>query len=406
MRRLQRQIVKAILISSVVGCGFNPGSPGETLSCGAASSGNGTGTGTGAGGVNGGGTGIGLTSGGGGDVGPGTGGMSCGVSSTPVMPEPPDILIVQDKSGSMTEDASGCCCGAGNTNNCGNGTCTGNSSCGANSKWSQVSAAMDTVVMTTQANVNWGLIFFASDNMCGVGSTPNVTIAVNNYMAISQAYANGNPTSYTPTESAMNAAVAYMKTLTDTNPKYLLLATDGLPNCGPGGKSQTSDDSPGATTAVMNAAAAGFPTFVVGIGNTMGETTLNGFAKAGGEPQVGSADGNSFYEVNSTADLVTALNKIVGIVASCTIPLTNVPPGQTNVAVSVQDASGTATKVPQDNTDGWSYANGSTTTIQLNGSYCDGIKMGTYSNVEFVYACDGAPICIDKLADGTCGDKS
>ena len=235
---------------------------------------------------------------------------------------------------------------------------------------------------------------------------PNVPIAVNNYTAVSQAYANGTPQSYTPTESAMNAAVAYLKTVNDTNPKYLLLATDGLPNCAPGGKSQTSDDSPGATTAVMNAAAAGFPTFVMGIGNTMGETTLNGFAKAGGEPQVGSADGNSFYEVNSTADLVTALNKIVGIVASCTIPLTNVPPGQTNVAVSVQDASGTATKVPQDNTDGWSYANGGTTTIQLNGSYCDGIKMGTYSNVEFVYACDGAPICIDKLADGTCGDKN
>ena len=90
--------------------------------------------------------------------------------------------------------------------------------------------------------------------------------------------------------------------------------------------------------------------------------------------------------------------------ASCTIPLTNVPPGQTNVAVSVDDASGKATKVPQDDTNGWSYATGSTTTIQLNGSYCDGVKAGTYSNVEFVYACAGAPICIDKLANGHCGD--
>jgi len=405
MRNLQRHMVKALLISSVVGCGFNPGTPGESsLTGGAASSGSGTGTGTGAGGVNGGGTGIGLTSGGGGDVGVGTGGMSCGQSSTPVMPEPPDILIVQDKSGSMTEQANGCCCGTGSNSCDGNVNCGGATDCGANSKWAQVSAAMDTVVMSTQANVNWGLIFFASDNACGVSSKPNVAIAANNYTAVSQAYANGTPGSYTPTESAMNAATAYMKTLTDTNPKYLLLATDGLPNCAPGGRSMTSDDSAGATTAVTNAAAAGFPTFVVGIGNTMGEMTLNGFANAGGEPQTGSADGNAFYEVNSTADLVTALNKIVGIVASCTIPLTNVPAGQTNVAVSVDDASGKATKVPQDSANGWSYANGGMTTIQLNGTYCQGIKAGTYSNVEFVYACDGMSICIDKLANGQCGD--
>jgi hypothetical protein len=393
MRWLQGQVVKAILISTCVGCGFNPGQPGETLGSTTGAGGSGASTGSGKGGVNGGGTGVGLTSGstggGGGDVGLGTGGASCGQSSVPVMPEPPDILIVQDKSLSMDQDSTGANC---NTAGC--------------SKWSQVSAAMNTVVMGTQATVNWGLVFFGSDNMCGVNTTPNVPIAANNYTAVSGAYAANQPSSYTPTESAINAAVAYMKTVNDTNPKYLLLATDGLPNCKPGDRNVTDDDSPGATTAVMNAAAAGFNTFVVGIGNTMGETTLNGFAMAGGEPQTGSADGNSFYEVNSTADLVTALNKIVGIVASCTIPLTGVPPNLTNVAVSVDDASGTPTKVPQDPANGWSYTGTSMTTIQLNGSYCDSIKNGTYSNVQFVYSCDSSPICIDKLANGQCGDAS
>ena len=73
MRRLQQQMVKAILISSVVGCGFSPGAPGESLSGTGAS-----GSTTGGGGVtgNGGSTGIGLTTGGGGDVGPGTGGTT------------------------------------------------------------------------------------------------------------------------------------------------------------------------------------------------------------------------------------------------------------------------------------------------------------------------------------------
>jgi hypothetical protein len=388
MRSLQRQFVKTILISSVLGCGFNPGTPGESLPSGSAAS-SGTGTGTGAGGVTGNGTGIGLTSGGGGDVGPGTGGMSCGQSSVPVMPEPPDILIVQDKSLSMNMDSTGANC---NTAGC--------------SKWSQVSAAMNTVVMATEGTVNWGLIFFGSDNMCGVNTMPSVPIAANNYTAVSGAYAGNQPSSYTPTESAVNAAVAYMKTVTDQNPKYLLLATDGLPNCKPGDRTVTDDDSPGATTAVMNAAAAGFNTFVVGIGDTMGDATLNNFAMAGGEPQTGSADGNSFYEVNSTADLVTALTKIVGIVASCTIPLTGVPTNLTNVAVSVDDASGNPTKVPEDPSNGWSYTDTTMKAIQLNGSYCDSIKGGTYSNVQFVYSCDGQPICIDKLANGQCGDAS
>src|SRR5580693_3039279 len=107
MRKLQRQLVRAILISSVAGCGFSPGMPGETLTGAGGSSGNTT---TGAGGATG--------NGGGGDVGLGTGGMSCGQSSTPVMPEPPDILIVQDKSGSMTEQANGCCCGTSGSTMC------------------------------------------------------------------------------------------------------------------------------------------------------------------------------------------------------------------------------------------------------------------------------------------------
>ncbi len=174
---------------------------------------------------------------------------------------------MQDKSLSMNEDSTGANC---TTPGC--------------SKWSQVSTAMDSVVMATQTTVNWGLVFFGSDNMCGVHANPNVPITpTTSYTPISQAYAANMPSSYTPTEAAVNAAVAYMKTLKDPNPKYLLLATDGLPNCKPNDRTVTDDDSTGATTAVTNAMTAGFGTFVVGIGNTMGTTTLNALAMAGGE---------------------------------------------------------------------------------------------------------------------------
>jgi len=372
------------------GCGFDPGTASQvTGSGGSTSSGNG-GSSSSGGAVGSGG--IGLSGGGGsgasgGDVGlGGTGGMSCGQTNVSVMPEPPDILIVQDKSLSMDQDPSG--------NNCNTPGC---------SKWSQVSAAIDSVVMTTQTSVNWGLVFFGSNNMCGVNTTPNVPITPNtSYTPISQAYATNMPSSYTPTEAALNAAVAYMQTVTDPNPKFLLLATDGLPNCAPNDRNVTDDDSPGTVTAVTNAKTAGFPTFVVGIGNTQGDATLNMLAMAGGEPQVGSADGNSFYEVNSTADLEAALTKIVGMVASCTIPLTGVNGTLDKVAVSAKDSSGNTVQVAQDPTNGWSYTDTSMTMIILNGTACSDLQNGSYSNFQFIYTCSTGTICIDRTADGTC----
>jgi hypothetical protein len=410
MQRSRTPFLRLALMSALVGCGFAPGLPSES-----SGSGGSTPVGQGGSGTPGsGGAGLRSGSGGSGDtLGSGGGGgdividsgvtTSCGQTNVDVMPEPPDILIVQDKSGSMTEQANGCCCGTNGSDMCSaNVNCNGNVACGANSKWSQVTAAIDTVVMTTQSTVNWGLIFFGSDNMCGVNAMPNVPIAANDYTAISQAYATNTPGSYTPTRTAVNAAAAYMATLTDTNPKYLLLATDGLPNCMPNAPNVSDDDSMGAATAVTNAATAGFHTFVVGIGNTNGVATLNQLAMAGGEAQVGSADGNAFYEVNSTADLVTALNKIVGMVASCTIPLTGVNGTLAKVAVSAKDASGNTVEVMQDPTNGWSYTDTSMTTIVLKGTACSDLQSGALSAFQFIYTCATGTICIDHTADGGC----
>ena len=138
---------------------------------------------------------------------------------------PPDILIVLDASGSMNEDAT-------------NASCTGG--CGANSKWALLTPALNQVVMQTETEVNWGLKLFAdTNNTCGV--SPNmvaVPIGANSAAAIAAATAartdaNGNVTngSRTPTRSAEDAAVTYLRANTDPNPKFILMATDGQPNC-------------------------------------------------------------------------------------------------------------------------------------------------------------------------------
>jgi hypothetical protein len=382
---------KLVLLAAMAGCGFTPGEAGAPTGAGGSTvSGAGGNVGVGASSGIGASSGLGLVSGGGGDV--GIGGSSCGQTNVQVMPQPPDILIVQDKSLSMAQDATGADC---NTPGC--------------SKWSQVSAAIDSVVVATDTSVNWGLIFFGTDNQCGVTSRPVVPVGPMMGMQVQMAFATNQPSSYTPTASAVNSAVTYMKTVTGTNPKYLLLATDGLPNCGSTGRGGniTADDSPAAEAAVAAAKAAGFPTFVVGIATSsdqMATNTLNTMAVNGGFPQSGAA--TQYYAVTDTASLQDALSKIVGMVASCTIPLTNVPSNLSNVAVSAKDANGNPVKIDEDPNNGWEYTDASKTVIQLHGTACNNLQSGSYSDFQFLYACAGETICIDRNPDGSCGDHT
>lgn len=400
MRRLNANLVKLALISVGLGaCGFSPGPAGQGVTTGsAASSGNTSGAGGGGGSLVI--TGVGLN-GGGGDVTGGGGTMTCGVTNNPVMPSPPDVLIVQDKSGSMDNDDSDMGCNGSRTGNCGN-----------NSKWAQLTTALSSVITATDSIVNWGLKYFSDDGNCNASKAPVVPVAPRSGAAVVQSIQGNRPGGYTPTRDGITYGAQYLGTLTDTNPKFLLLATDGLPNCpagcaaNPNGSMCTTTDNPSedmmAEQAVMMAASMGYQTFVIGIGNVAAaQNTLNQLAIAGGQPQTGGS--TSYYAATDEASLEAALTAIVGKVASCLIALPADAIGQTNVAVSVNDSSGKATKVPQDNGNGWSYTNNGAA-IQLNGSYCDDVKSGTYTNVQFLYSCNGQPICIDKRADGTCAD--
>ena len=394
MHLSRQQCVRLLSILSTVGCSFAPGS-----SVGASSTGTGTGVGSGNAGSSGVGTGTGLT---GGDITGtgGTGGMAtCGQMNVGIMPLPPDILIIQDRSGSMDDNSSDQTCNGG---------------CGATSKWAQITAAINNVVSQTDTTVNWGLKFFADqDATCGVNPGVAVPVAPMNSGPIAAAItastsANGGVAngSSTPTAQAVGAGTTYLGTLTDPNSKYLLVATDGLPNCATGnGKGRgNGDNSPATEQAIAAALAAGYPTFVVGIATTSDATataTLNAMAVNGGEPQTGGM--TSYYSVTDTASLETALNKIIGIVASCTISLVTAPTGFTNVAISAIDASGNTVVIVQDPTNGWSY-DATKANVILNGTACTDLQNGTYSNFQFYYACAGTTICIDKNAAGKCAN--
>jgi hypothetical protein len=297
--------------------------------------------------------------------------MNCAAVNQGAMPLPPDILIIQDRSGSMDWSADASCM----------------RNCGTNSRWSQVTAALNQVVTTTDTTVNWGLKFFGSStSSCNVTATPEVAIGPMNGAAIMTAIGRTTTGSPTPTRLGVNAGAAYMATLTDNNPKYLLLATDGLPTCDPNQPTMmNADDSAGAEQAVTDAFNMGLPTFVIGIGDTMGTATLNQMAMNGGMPQAGAA--TSFYQVTDTASLVTALQTILGKVASCQFNIGAAPNNMTSV--DFIDVFGDGAPIPRDmtHTDGWDYTNDAHTAIQVYGPRCDMVTAGTIMNVTVTFRC-------------------
>lgn len=317
------------------------------------------------------GTGTGLIGGGGAQTGQGNiNGMNCAQVNQQVAKLPPDILIIQDKSGSMNDDpATGMTC---NTAGC--------------TKWDQTTAALTQVVTATDGTVNWGIKFFASPGggACTVNNGVEVPIAANNSGAVNNAIAGQAPSGSTPTRLAMNAGAAYMATLTDQNPKFILLATDGIPNCIPGNSNNQATDMQGAVQSVADALSMGFPTFVVGIATTSdpsSDATLTAMANAGGKPR---AVAPPYYPVMNQQDLVDALNAIVVIAGTCVFTIPPPPNGSTDqqhIGVQVN-----GTEIPKDtgHTNGWDYLG--TNQVQVYGSSCNAIMAGN-ATVAIVFKC-------------------
>jgi hypothetical protein len=403
------KLVVGFLLVGLSGCGFkSAGTVGTTSGAGGASSGGSQGSGgsasgghvgsggSGQGGSSSGGNGFFGSGGDGGDVSIGVdmAPPNCGQNSVSVTPVPPDILIVQDRSLSMTDNTMDKACDAGIGAMAGNG----NGHCGATSKWSLVITALNQVVQQTETKVNWGLMFLGAEpTQCGAATAPVVDVGPSNFSAI-QAALNGETFSGllgTPTAPVMNNAVKYLTGLTDPNPKYLLLATDGEPNCAGGTNTLNVTDDVGAENAVTAAYTAGFPTFVVGIATTTDATAsnaLNVMAANGGEAQTGAA--TQYYAVSDTATLVTVLNKILGKALSCTIPLSGVNGTLDKVAVSAKDANGNTIEIMQDATNGWSYTDATKTAIILNGDSCNNLQSVTYTDFHFIFTCSTGMIKI------------
>ena len=305
---------------------------------------------------------------------------NCGITSGSTTRQRVDVLLVLDRSSSMDYSIKeDCYCTAGGT--VGGGLCADTTNC--STRWNAIKPAMNTALSDSKY-VNWGLKFFSSPNTssnCIVNNTIEVQLPATELKAAQSAadvqtqISNAKLSLSTPTAAALTVATTYLKTVTDTNKKVILLATDGEPNCGGSPANINTDDVTGASNAAAAALAAGFPVYVVGIGPTV--SNLTQMAKAGGT--------TDYFPATSPQQLTDALSSISKIVGSCSFKADKAPDDPNNIAVYVNKQ-----QVAKDANEGWTFG-ATSQDIELKGSYCDQIMAGQDTAVEILFGCPGAP---------------
>jgi hypothetical protein len=298
-----------------------------------------------------------------------------GMSSVPMAPPkacgeerhtlerlPPEIIVILDRSNTMRFPVGA----------------------SPNSRLVDVAVALDDVVKTTQSKVLWGLRFFPPVQGCDVPDDREVPLALDNHAPISLALKSAAPNNLatgTPMQRAVRKATEYFVARATPNPKFIVLGTDGLPNCRDGNAG--ADDTPGTIKAIEEARAAGVGTFLVGIAagdeNSSSSKGLSAMADAGGQPRKLEP---RYYPVNQPGELAQVLSDITVRASSCVFPLKQKPMYPDNVSIRVDGK-----EIPKDPTNGWSWdATGNA--IVVNGTACQDLQQSRIDiNIQVLFGC-------------------
>lgn len=330
-------------------------------------------------------------------------GQFCGQTFLHEVSNPPNLYFLLDRSDSMDD------------------------SFGTSTKYKTARGVIGSLLKVIGHRVTFGASIFPElpDGSCGAGEEVfpptlgglppcdgSIDPTLKNFLSALGAV---TPAGDTPTFAALSKLRSELETLEGDT--YLVLITDGAPNCaaddttcgadrcffnieqatyGP----QACDASfnccdpantgPGVGAACVDAdrtadeiarlAAHDIPTYVVGLpGAEPYADVLNQFAEAGGTARDGDVE---YYAAEDQNDLQTALYAIgTGVAIRCSIELDAPPddPNQVNVYFDGE-------LVPADPDDGWSWADA--TTIQVNGDACDRLKSGDVIDARAVFGCD------------------
>jgi hypothetical protein len=277
-------------------------------------------------------------------------------------PTPPDVLLVVDKSGSMRQQLD---------------------PASVRTKFEIIRAALRDVIEPHDNEVYFGLSLFPESGQCGAGNVVVNPAADQADAIMIRLNAVSNPDGATPTHTTLNNARSYYQSRpVNPNGRYVLLATDGEPNCGPGGSNDNTDAE--SISAVAALAAIGVKTYVIGFGggSSVDPATLQSMAEAGLTAP--------YYQALNADQLAQALEDISSelIMPSCEYLLSTVPEDSDLISV---DFDGADVPRTSSHTNGWDY-DPATNVINLYGSYCDQVQSGAIMNVHVEWGCEGPTV--------------
>ncbi len=278
-------------------------------------------------------------------------------------------------------------------------------------KWSNVRQAVAQLMMQIGAGARMGAMMFpgtASSSSCSVGveimslrQGDTQGVVASTFLAATTQGPNGG----TPTAATLESLVPKLTGLPGST--YVILATDGGPNCSTAIPSCdaylctanidqiancsftnnccASDgisclDDTATVKAAADLASAGIQTYVLGIpGSDSYANVLDRLAIAGNTARTSEP---LYYQVTTADDaaLLSAFQQVVQQTgAGCTFRLAHTPFGLNGERVMVGGSP-----VPEGGPDGWSLQG---TTLTLSGSSCDAVKSSGAPSLQFFEGC-------------------
>ena len=271
-----------------------------------------------------------------------------------LLPQVPTFQLVIDRSGSMDDDFGGV------------------------SRWDATKQTLidpaDGIVTELQSQIRFGVSLYSNP---GGGGCPDLEVLAPQLDAadeITTLLDGTMPDGDTPTGESLELITADLLADDWEGEKIIVLTTDGEPDtCAepePMSDEEIAQARGAAVDAVTGAFDQGIRTFVISVGDDVGEDHLQDVANAGQGVAEGDPDAE-FYVANDTDALVAAFQDIISGIRACTFtldePLTaDQAPG---CEVTVNDSP-----VPFDDPDGWALDG--EMEIELQGGACEGIQEG------------------------------
>jgi hypothetical protein len=192
------------------------------------------------------------------------------------------------------------------------------------------------------------------------------------------------PAGGTPTAEALTRAA----TALTAHRRYLLLATDGAPNCNPDAEPPPPScictstllaclgtngvlnclDERHTVDVITDLASRGIPTFVVGIEDRLRvefSDTLDAMAVAGGRPRHVPGE-RQFYSAESPEQLSAAVADITSSIVDCGFFTPSLPSGDEHFRVAIDGV-----EIPEDDANGWIWTDRFWGELDLAGDACE-----------------------------------